>query len=105
MFKLITATITLIIVSLFIFLNSNQRVVLNFLFIKLNDVPLALACLLFFIIGLTLSIPLFLADRFSLIKKQKLESRRLNVHLESSRKEIKNLEQKIKLLEDKKSKP
>ncbi|NIZ46667.1 LapA family protein [Entomospira nematocerorum] len=94
MLKLILSTTILIIIGVFVFLNSNQRVVLHLIVTEFKDFPLAIACLLFFVLGLTLSIPFFLADRLQLIKKQRAEIRRLTTHLEATRKELKELGKK-----------
>jgi uncharacterized integral membrane protein len=102
MAKLIVSTLVLILLGVFIFLNSSQRVVLHLVFTQINDFPLAFACLLFFVLGLMLSIPFFLADRLALIKKHKLETKRLSAYLEGSRSELKELEKKVQSPQDSK---
>ncbi|NIZ18875.1 lipopolysaccharide assembly protein LapA domain-containing protein [Entomospira culicis] len=100
MYKLILSTLALVLVGIFMAMNSSQRVVLNLLFTSLNDFPLALACLLFLVLGLVGSIPFFLADRIQLLQKQKQEVRRLNTYLEAARSEIKELEKRVKSQEE-----
>jgi uncharacterized integral membrane protein len=92
--KLILSTLVLIILVIFMAANANQRVSLHLIFTTLNDFPVALACLLFMVLGMIGGMPFFLFDRLNLIKKQKQEIRRLTTYLETTRNELKEAQKK-----------